>query len=52
MWQLHRRHIRGQRRSAEREVPWDHALPDQSVDALADGLVAGGTSPSRRMIRE
>jgi RNA polymerase sigma-70 factor (ECF subfamily) len=50
--QLHRHHIRAQRRSVEREVPWDLALPDRSADALADRLLANGTSPSRRMIRD
>jgi RNA polymerase sigma-70 factor, ECF subfamily len=50
--QHHRHHIRAQRRSVAREVPWDMALPDQSAEALADRLVASGTSPSRRMIRD
>ena len=40
------------RRSVEREVPWDLALPNQSANALADRLMANGTSPSRRMMRE
>ncbi len=50
--QHHRHHIRAQRRSVDREVPWDLALPDRSADALADRLMANGTSPSRRMIRD
>jgi RNA polymerase sigma-70 factor (ECF subfamily) len=50
--QFHRHHIRARRRSVEREVPWDIALPDQSADALADRLMASGTSPSRRLIRD
>ncbi len=50
--QLHRHHIQAQRRSVEREVPWDMALPDRSADALADRLLASGTSPSRRLMRE
>jgi RNA polymerase sigma-70 factor (ECF subfamily) len=50
--QLHRRHIRARRRSVEREVPWDIAVPDQSAAALADRLMASGTSPSRRLIRD
>jgi RNA polymerase sigma-70 factor, ECF subfamily len=33
-------------------VPWDLALPNQSANALADRLMANGTSPSRRMIRD
>jgi RNA polymerase sigma-70 factor (ECF subfamily) len=50
--QLHRHHIRAQRRSVDREVPWDIALPDRSADALANRLLANGTSPSRRMMRD
>ena len=50
--QVHRHHIRARRRSVEREVPWDIALPDQSAEALADRLMASGTSPSRRLIRD
>jgi RNA polymerase sigma-70 factor (ECF subfamily) len=50
--QVHRHHIRARRRSVEREVPWDIVLPDQSAEALADRLMASGTSPSRRMIRD
>jgi RNA polymerase sigma-70 factor (ECF subfamily) len=50
--QLHRRHIGARRRSVEREAPWDIALSDQSADALADRLIANGTSPSRRLIRD
>src|SRR6185436_2767405 len=38
--QLHRHPIRARRRSVEREVPWDLALPDRSADALADRLLA------------
>ncbi len=50
--QLHRHHIRTRRRSVEREVPWDIALPDQSAADLADRLLATGTSPSRRLVRD
>jgi RNA polymerase sigma-70 factor, ECF subfamily len=50
--QLQRHHIRARRRSVEREVPWDLALPDRSADALADRLLASGTSPSRRLMRD
>jgi RNA polymerase sigma-70 factor (ECF subfamily) len=50
--QHHRHHICAQRRSVAREVSWDLALPDQSANALADRLMANGTSPSRRMIRD
>lgn len=50
--ELHRHHLRARRRSVEREVPWDVALPDRSAHVLADRLMASGTSPSRRLIRE
>lgn len=50
--QLHRYHIHAQRRSVEREVAWDPALRDRSMDVLADRLLSSGTSPSRRLIRE
>jgi RNA polymerase sigma-70 factor (ECF subfamily) len=50
--QLHRHHIGAQRRSVEREVPLDIALPNPSADGLAERLIASGTSPSRRMIRD
>ena len=49
--QLHRHHLRA-RRNVGREVPGDLALPDRSADALAERLLASGTSPSRRLIRE
>src|SRR4051812_24567218 len=47
----HRLHIHAKRRSIhreEREMP----LPDESVRQLAHRLLAGGTSPSRRLIRQ
>lgn len=50
--QLHRHHIGAHRRSVDREVRWDMALPDRSADALADHLMASGTSPSRLLIRD
>jgi RNA polymerase sigma-70 factor, ECF subfamily len=50
--QLHRHHIGARRRSARREVPLDIALTNTSADALANHLIASGTSPSRRMIRD
>jgi RNA polymerase sigma-70 factor (ECF subfamily) len=50
--QLHRHHILSRRRSVELEVPWVIALPDRSAVALADRLIADGTSPSRRLIRD
>jgi RNA polymerase sigma-70 factor (ECF subfamily) len=48
----HRLHIRSQRRTVTREQPGDISLPDDSVIQLADGLLASGTSPSRRLIRD
>ena len=48
---LHRHHIHAQRRSINREEP-DMPLPDESVRHLAHRLLAGGTSPSRRLIRK
>jgi RNA polymerase sigma-70 factor (ECF subfamily) len=49
---LQRHHIHAQRRSVEREVHWDVSLPDRSAAELADRLLASGTSPSRRLIRD
>jgi RNA polymerase sigma-70 factor (ECF subfamily) len=49
---LHRRHIDARRRSVAREEAPEMELPDESADALVDRLVASGTSPSRRLIRE
>jgi RNA polymerase sigma-70 factor (ECF subfamily) len=46
----HRRHIHSRRRSVTREEPMP--LPDESVQHLARRLLAGDTSPSRRLIRE
>jgi RNA polymerase sigma-70 factor, ECF subfamily len=50
---LHRHHIHAQRRSVAREEPWTvFPLPDESAMQLAQRLVASGTSPSRRLMRE
>jgi RNA polymerase sigma-70 factor (ECF subfamily) len=49
---VHRLHIRSQRRSVTREEPGGIPLPDESVIELAQRLLAGGSSPSRRMIRD
>jgi RNA polymerase sigma-70 factor (ECF subfamily) len=49
---LHQRHIGAQKRSVNRERRADMALSDESVMQLADRLVASGTSPSRRALRE
>jgi RNA polymerase sigma-70 factor (ECF subfamily) len=49
---LHQRHIQAQRRSTTREQRLDMALSDESVLALADRLLASGSSPSRQAMRE
>jgi RNA polymerase sigma-70 factor (ECF subfamily) len=49
---LHLRHIRAQRRSTTREQRLDMALPDESALALANRLLASGSSPSRQAMRE
>jgi RNA polymerase sigma-70 factor (ECF subfamily) len=49
---LHRYHIGARRRSMTREEPWEMPLPDHSALDLARRLLADGTSPSRRLIRE
>jgi RNA polymerase sigma-70 factor (ECF subfamily) len=46
----HRRHIHSRRRSVTREEPMP--LPDESVQQLARRLLAGDTSPSRRLLRD
>src|SRR5262249_23485704 len=48
----HRAHIRAQKRSVGRERPGDLALPEESAVLLAHRLIAAGTSPSRRLIRD
>ena len=48
----HRAHITVQKRSVGREEPWDLALPEESAVQLAHRLIAAGTSPSRRLIRD
>ncbi len=48
---LHQRHIQAQRRSTSREQH-DLALPDESAMALANRLLASGSSPSRQAMRE
>jgi RNA polymerase sigma-70 factor (ECF subfamily) len=49
---LHRHHVLAQRRSVTREQRWALPLPDQSVMQLGLSLIANGTSPSRRMMRD
>src|SRR5262245_13670104 len=48
----HRAHIQVQKRSVGREEPWDQALPEESAVRLAQRLIAAGTSPSRRLLRD
>jgi RNA polymerase sigma-70 factor (ECF subfamily) len=48
----HRAHIHVQKRSVGREEPGNLALPEESAVLLAHRLIAAGTSPSRRLIRE
>jgi RNA polymerase sigma-70 factor (ECF subfamily) len=50
--ELHRRHVRAQKRSVTREDPCSLALPDESALELAGRLVAPGSSPSKRLLRE
>jgi RNA polymerase sigma-70 factor (ECF subfamily) len=49
---LHRHHIHVQRRSVAREERRPGGLNDESTRILAKMLVAGGPSPSDRMIRD
>lgn len=49
---LHGRHIHAGRRSVRREQPWDGELSEESAVDLAGRLVASGTSPSGRMLRD
>ncbi|MFL5242061.1 MAG: sigma-70 family RNA polymerase sigma factor [Gemmataceae bacterium] len=48
---LHRRHIRAQKRSVRREEHAMPPLPGSSAHHLADRLVAHGSSPSSRLKR-
>jgi RNA polymerase sigma-70 factor, ECF subfamily len=47
--QVHRCHVRAQRRSVRREDLGGLALPDESAGDLAERLVARGSSPSERL---
>jgi RNA polymerase sigma-70 factor (ECF subfamily) len=49
---LYRRHVRSRKRSLLRDGAEGPGLPDESALALAERLVAGGTSPSRHLLRE
>lgn len=48
---LHRRHVQAQKRAVGRES-WRQMLPDRSTMALADRLLASGTTPSGHFLRE
>src|SRR5262245_25947430 len=48
----HRAHVRAQKRSIGREGPGERAWPEESAVLLAHRLIAAGTSPSRRLIRD
>jgi RNA polymerase sigma-70 factor (ECF subfamily) len=50
--ELHRRHVRAQRRSVTREERWEPPLPDESAMVLAERLVGRASSPSSRLRRE
>jgi RNA polymerase sigma-70 factor (ECF subfamily) len=51
--QLHRLHVKSQKRSVEREQPWAAGkLRGDSMCRLAERLVAEDTSPSQRIIRD
>jgi RNA polymerase sigma-70 factor (ECF subfamily) len=50
--QLHRRHLRTQKRDVTREQRLDLHVPDESAMKLADRLIDSGTSPSQRLIRD
>jgi RNA polymerase sigma-70 factor (ECF subfamily) len=49
---LHRRHVLAGKRSVTREECNDVLLSDESTGALADRLLAPGTSPSHRVLRD
>jgi RNA polymerase sigma-70 factor (ECF subfamily) len=49
---LHRRHVRAQRRSVRREEPDRLGLPDESADVLAERLATSATGPSQRLLRQ
>jgi RNA polymerase sigma-70 factor (ECF subfamily) len=50
--QVHRRHVRAQRRSVQREADPGPPLPDESALELADRLAARGSNPSARLRRD
>jgi RNA polymerase sigma-70 factor (ECF subfamily) len=50
--ELHRRHLHAQKRSVSREDPDFLALPEESAVQLAQRLLAPGSSPSERLLRD
>ena len=49
---MHRRHIQAQRRSVQREQPWELAMSDASAMLLAERLPSPASTPSRHLLRE
>jgi RNA polymerase sigma-70 factor (ECF subfamily) len=50
--ELHRRHLHAQKRTVRREGPEFLALPEESAVQLAQRLLAPGSSPSARLLRD
>jgi len=50
--ELHRRHVRAEKRSVTREERWEPVLSDESALVLAERLVGRASSPSARLRRE
>jgi RNA polymerase sigma-70 factor (ECF subfamily) len=50
LMKLHRHHIKSRKRSVTREEVW--SMPDESAQHLANRLLARGTNPVGRLIRE
>jgi RNA polymerase sigma-70 factor (ECF subfamily) len=49
---IHRRHVRAQRRSVAREEPWEKAMSDASATRLAECLPGKTLSPSRQILQQ
>lgn len=50
--QIHRRHVRSQRRTVKREQDVERAMVDRSTVRLAELLAARGPSPSAALVRK
>jgi RNA polymerase sigma-70 factor (ECF subfamily) len=50
--ELHRRHVHAKKRSISREDPEFLALPEESTVQLAQRLLAPGSTPSERLVRD